>query len=131
MESGAHRRRRQARVVIAPGHFDVRARVERFVEPALLFELRAGSSHGYELADRLSDNAGLEVDYGNLYRLLRHLEAEGFVSSAWDEDSPGPAKRTYQLTGSGRALLDAWANALRHTHSRISAFLDRYDERST
>ena len=68
------------------------------------------------------------VDVGNLYRLLRALEAEGLVSSEWSADLPGPAKRTYELTAEGRRLLDRWAEALRQAQADVQNFLDRYDQ---
>jgi PadR family transcriptional regulator, regulatory protein PadR len=108
----------------------VRARVERFVEPSLLLLLRERPLHGYELIERLPEVVGEgRVDVGNLYRLLRSLEAEGVVSSEWSADLPGPAKRTYELTGEGRRLLDRWAEALRQAQTDVQSFLDRYEER--
>ena len=126
-----HRRhpRARSRRLIRPGHWDVRARVERFVEPSLLLLLRERPLHGYELLERLPE-LGLEgrVDIGNLYRLLRSLEDEGLVSSEWNAELPGPAKRTYELTAQGRRLLDRWAEALRRAQDTIGNFLDRYEE---
>jgi PadR family transcriptional regulator, regulatory protein PadR len=119
------RTRRQTR----PGHWDVRARVERFVEPSLLLLLRERPLHGYELIERLPEVAGEgRIDVGNLYRLLRSLEAEGLVSSEWSAELPGPAKRTYELTDEGRLLLDRWAEALRQAQNDVQGFLDRYDQ---
>jgi DNA-binding PadR family transcriptional regulator len=100
------------------------------VEPALLLALETGPSHGYELADRMSEIAGAGIDYGNLYRLLRNLEVEGIVTSRWNDDAPGRSKRTYELTDHGAALLDAWAGALRASNQRTAEFLQRYDERN-
>jgi poly-beta-hydroxybutyrate-responsive repressor len=86
--------------------------------------------HGYELIERLPEVVGEgRVDVGNLYRLLRSLEAEGVVSSEWSADLPGPAKRTYELTAEGRRLLDRWAEALRQAQADVQSFLDRYEER--
>ena len=111
-----------------PGHWLVRARIERFVEPALLLLLRERSHHGYELIERLPEVAGDgRIDVGNLYRLLRALEAEGVVTSEWRADLPGPAKRTYELTEEGQRLLDRWVEALRDAQGSIQAFLDRYE----
>jgi len=104
--------------------------VERFVEPSLLLLLRERPLHGYELIERLPEVVGEgRVDVGNLYRLLRALEAEGLVSSEWSADLPGPAKRTYELTADGRRLLDRWAEALREARADVQSFLDRYEER--
>jgi PadR family transcriptional regulator, regulatory protein PadR len=114
---------------VAPGRWEVRARVERFVEPALLLLLAERPMHGYELLERLPELAREErrVDLGNLYRLLRSLEEEGIVGSEWDEGLPGPAKRVYRLTRSGTALLAGWAAALGDVRDVVTAFIDRYE----
>ena len=139
--TGRHRRRgpggprgprgrgARTRRSVGPGEWEVRARVERFVEPALLLLLAQRPMHGYEILDLLPDIAREErrVDLGNLYRLLRSLEEEGIVSSEWDESLSGPAKRTYRLTDSGRELLARWAAALGDARDVITAFIDRYE----
>jgi PadR family transcriptional regulator PadR len=125
-----HRRhpRARSRRLIRPGHWDVRARVERFVEPSLLLLLRERPLHGYELLERIPELGEGRVDIGNLYRLLRRLEDEGLVRSEWSADLPGPAKRTYELTAEGRRLLDRWAEALEEAQQTIGKFLTRYEE---
>ncbi len=130
MHGHRHPRRVRSRERVRPGHWQVRARVERFVEPALLLLLRERPHHGYELIERLPEVAGAEtrVDVGNLYRLLRALEAEGVVTSEWSAELPGPAKRTYELTDDGRRLLDRWAASLRDAQNVVQGFLNRYDE---
>jgi len=124
-----HRHRTRSRHQTRPGHWHVRARVERFVEPSLLLLLRERPLHGYELIERLPELAGEgRIDVGNLYRLLRALEAEGLVTSEWSADLPGPAKRTYELTPEGQRLLDRWAEALREAQQDVQNFLNRYDQ---
>jgi PadR family transcriptional regulator PadR len=124
-----HRRASRVRRRVGPGEYDVRARVERFAEPAVLLQLRERPVHGYELLEQLPELTGERVDMGNLYRFLRVLEAEGIVRSDWDDEAPGPSKRVYELTSEGRALLDQWAVALRGAQGRIDGFLTRYGER--
>jgi PadR family transcriptional regulator, regulatory protein PadR len=124
-----HRRAARVRRRLGPGRYTVRARVERFAEPAVLLLLRERPVHGYELLEQLPELTGERVDMGNLYRFLRLLEAEGLVSSRWDDEAPGPSKRIYELTDEGRALLAEWADALRMGQERTDAFLERYGER--
>ena len=65
------------------GAWRVRARVERFAEPALLLLLSERPTHGYELLERLPALLAEErVDVGNLYRILRALEASSPPSGA-------------------------------------------------
>jgi len=124
-----HRRATRVRRRVAPGEYEVRARIERFAEPAVLLLLREQPVHGYELLEQLPELTGERVDMGNLYRFLRLLEEEEIVSSLWDDDVPGPSKRIYELTDEGRALLDEWAHALRDAQTRTDSFLTRYGER--
>lgn len=108
----------------------VRARVERFAEPAVLILLAERPTHGYELLERLPALLGDgRVDVGNLYRFLRALEHDGVVTSEWSGDLPGPAKRTYALTDDGRALLDAWLASLAELRRSLDDVLERTAER--
>lgn len=124
---GPHRRRSGGRRRSEGGEWNVEAPISRFVEPAVLLALREGSSHGYDLAEVAGDLIGIErVDYGNLYRLLRSLEADQIVTSVWDDQLPGRSKRIYELTPQGARLLDSWIEALETTQERLEAFLEIY-----
>lgn len=113
--------------MVRPGHWGVRARVERFSEPVLLLLLRERPAHGYELLEELPALTGeTRVDMGNLYRVLRGLEEDGLVTSQWEAAAPGPAKRTYELSPEGTRLLDEWATALARSRDRIELFLERH-----
>ena len=119
----------RARRRIRPGEWAVRARVERFGEPALLLLLAERPAHGYELLEQLPVLTGeRRIDMGNLYRVLRALEDDGIVTSEWRDDAPGPTKRIYELTEEGRGLLDTWVEALRANGELVAAFLDRYEK---
>ena len=112
------------------GHWHVRGRIERFVEPALLLLLAERPAHGYELVEPVSELLpGERIDMGNLYRVLRALEEDGLVRSEWDAAEPGPARRRYELTADGRELLRAWVKALQQTQSVVTRFLRRYERR--
>lgn len=117
----------RCRCRLGPNDFEVSARIERFIEPSLLLLLSEGSNHGYELAEQVGFLIGeAGVDLGNLYRLLRALEAEGLVRSAWRNDLPGPLKRTYELTDEGAALLKAWVDSLQGIQLRLDTFFKRF-----
>jgi PadR family transcriptional regulator PadR len=114
---------------VGPGEWAVRARVERFGEPALLLLLSEQAAHGYDLLEQIADLTGdRRIDMGNLYRVLRALEEDGIVTSEWRDDAPGPSKRIYELTDEGRSLLDRWADALRANQELVSSFLHRYEK---
>ena len=124
MHRHRHRARARGRHRLADGAWEVRARVERFGEPALLLLVSQGPTHGYELLERLPALTGEErVDVGNVYRALRALEDDGIVVSEWRADLPGPAKRSYTLTDEGRVLLDEWLRALAALRDELNTFL--------
>ena len=126
----AHRHGPRTRWRDAEGKWHVRGRVERFLEPALLLLLAEQPAHGYELVDRAAVLVpGERPELGGLYRVLRALEEDGLVSSQWDADEPGPAKRMYELTPAGHELLRAWAKALKQTQQVVDAFLQRLEGR--
>jgi PadR family transcriptional regulator, regulatory protein PadR len=122
--------RNRNRTRLPDGTWDVRARVERLGEPALLLLLSDGPTHGYELLERLPSLLGEErVDVGNVYRALRGLEEEGLVTSEWRADLPGPAKRTYTLTDEGASVLDSWVASLEKLRDDVTVLVDRAREK--
>ena len=101
-------------------------RVRSFVQPRLLFRLAQKPAHGYELMEQL-DEEGSAIDPALLYRTLHQFEEQGLVSSSWDTEGRGPARRVYELTADGLEYLHAWIVELRRTRERLDRFLRAYD----
>ncbi len=59
--------------------------------------------YGYSLINGLKE-AGLEIDQGTLYPLLRRLESQGLLQSNWRIEADRP-RRYYVLSEEGRQLL--------------------------
>ncbi|HEX4694263.1 PadR family transcriptional regulator [Sphingomonas sp.] len=59
--------------------------------------------YGYTLRQSLED-AGLPIDEGALYPLLRRLETQGLLTSEWREDAKR-TKRFYRLSAQGVEML--------------------------
>ena len=94
----------------------------RFVEPVLLFLLKKkGRSHGYELANDLRAYAftDSEIEVAALYRTLRQMEVSCCVTSEWDVEGSGPARRVYVLTARGEEHLQEWVSVLDHMSSSM------------
>ena len=68
----------------------------------MLAELRA-EQYGYTLRKSLADH-GMEIEEGTLYPLLRRLESQGLLVSAWREEDKR-SKRFYRLSPDGKAIL--------------------------
>ncbi len=83
----------------------------------LVLELRRGvitlavlsqlgeEQYGYSLIKLLADQ-GLEIEQGTLYPLLRRLESNGLLQSAWRIEESRP-RRYYIISPQGQELLPA------------------------
>jgi PadR family transcriptional regulator PadR len=69
---------------------------------ATLSEL-SDEKYGYSLVNSLAEK-GVEIDQGTLYPLVRRLEAQGLLNSAWNVEGARP-RRYYALNESGKQLL--------------------------
>jgi PadR family transcriptional regulator PadR len=104
-------------------------RIHRFLEPCLLLLLHCDEGHGYELLEGLKP-FGFDqnpVDSSTVYRFLRDMEERGFVSSHWDTDGAGPARRLYKITEEGDRYLAWWVDDLRETDRVLHSFMKAYD----
>jgi PadR family transcriptional regulator PadR len=70
---------------------------------AVLLALRT-ERYGYALREALAA-AGLDVEEGTLYPLLRRLEAQGLLASEWREEAKRN-KRFYRLSEAGVSVLE-------------------------
>ncbi len=68
------------------------------------------------------------IDHATLYRELRNLEGQGFVSSSWSTDGSGPAKRIYAITDAGEQMLRSGADAAAAYQRMITGFFDLYGD---
>jgi PadR family transcriptional regulator PadR len=99
----------------------------------LRLELRRGSlvlavlatlkveRYGYTLRGELAD-AGLAIDEGALYPMLRRLESQGLLTSEWREEEKRN-KRFYRLSGAGAVLLETLAAEWRAINASLNRLL--------
>ncbi len=104
-------------------------RMGQFLDPALLLLLEQSSAHGYTLLSRLAE-FGLEFLAPTVvYRALREMEDQGWVSSTWDdEETQGPPRRIYALTSLGRDVLRCCVAQLHDTRQVIGYFLALHED---
>lgn len=88
---------------------------------AVLTQLRS-EHYGYTLRRTLED-AGLPVDEGTLYPLLRRLESQGLLVSEWREQD-NRNKRFYKLSPTGRTVLAHLAGEWNGMNSALTKMLE-------
>jgi PadR family transcriptional regulator PadR len=88
---------------------------------AVLLSLRT-ERYGYTLRSDLEE-AGLPIDEGALYPLLRRLESQGLLKSEWRENAKRN-KRYYRLSPAGETMLaqlrDEW-DGISNSITRLSS----------
>ena len=99
---------------------------KNFMIPWLLLLIKQWSSHGYFLLQSLNQMGFTSVDHATLYKELRNLEKQGLVTSFWDTQSAGPAKRVYEITEAGERLLGASVDVVAGYQKLFSGFFDLY-----
>jgi poly-beta-hydroxybutyrate-responsive repressor len=90
--------------------------------------LNEKSSYGYELIQNIHKFGFLEgqAPPGMIYRHLRQLEEDGLVSSEWETEGTGPAKRVYSITPDGKEMLTAWIDYMKSRVKKLENFIGLY-----
>jgi PadR family transcriptional regulator, regulatory protein PadR len=110
------------------GRIEVRPR--NWLVPVTLLTLRECTSYGYKLMEQAAAFGFGTMNYGTLYRTLRHMERDGLCESEWDTtNGGGPARRVYTITDAGEAYLDFWVEALEQYRRNMDAFFRLYTGR--
>jgi DNA-binding PadR family transcriptional regulator len=81
------------------------------VQEVLLALLAAEPTHAYRLRAQVTLALGplaASLNDGQVYVTLTRLEKAGLVVSAQVTGADRPARKVYELTGDGRARVDAW-----------------------
>ena len=87
---------------------------------AVLGQLRS-EHYGYTLRKALAE-AGVEIDEGALYPMLRRLEAQRLLASEWREEERRK-KRFYRLSDEGREVLDRLVEEWARLNAEVDAIL--------
>lgn len=71
----------------------------------VLAVIEDADAYGWDVLRELRDRAGVSVGDASVYGTLQRLHDRGLVSSYIDESGPGPKRRYYSITDTGRTAL--------------------------
>lgn len=91
---------------------------------AVLGSLRQ-SHYGYSLRKQLQE-AGIDIDEGTLYPLVRRLADQGLLTSEWQQGE-GRERRYYQLSLEGSELLERLSGEWHQLNQHVSKILGGED----
>jgi PadR family transcriptional regulator PadR len=108
------------------GHGRAR-RAAGMAESALLLFLHREPAHGYTLVEELGEFGLGAIDPSTVYRILRGMEDQDWVTSTWDEEQTlGPPRRVYRITDTGDEVLAAWIEDLDETRKMLNRLVGKY-----
>ncbi|WP_377268435.1 PadR family transcriptional regulator [Peterkaempfera sp. SMS 1(5)a] len=83
------------------------------LEHAILVSLLEKPGSGYELASRFDRSIGRfwTATHQQIYRVLRRMEADGWIAAEDVVQEGRPDKRVYSAAGPGREALSVWLRA--------------------
>lgn len=78
--------------------------------------------YGYSLRKQLQE-AGIDIDEGTLYPLVRRLADQGLLSSEWQQGE-GRERRYYQLSSEGVVLLESLGAEWQQLNKHVGKILE-------
>jgi PadR family transcriptional regulator PadR len=83
--------------------------------------------YGYQIGKLVGagddDTAGVMVEQGAIYPVLRSLENQGLLSSEREMSDSGPPRRYYQATETGQDALKSWTGIWQETKTFVDNVL--------
>ena len=91
--------------------------LSRMSQPTILAILARSEEplHGYVILQQAADSpmfGGKKPDAAGIYRTLKKMEEQGYITSEWETPESGSAKRLFSLTDQGRRSLRRWIDTL-------------------
>lgn len=80
--------------------------------------------YGYSLRKQLQD-AGIDIDEGTLYPLVRRLAEQGLLDSEWQQ-AEGRERRYYQLSALGSELLLQLSEEWQQLNGALGNLLEKH-----
>lgn len=95
--------------------------LRRGVQIIVVLEYLKKPQYGYSLLSVL-ESAGIEIEAGTLYPLLRRLESQELLESIWDTTESRPRK-FYQISKKGLVVLNALIDEWKKINNQINNVL--------
>jgi len=84
--------------------------------------LSKGPLRGVDIRSKLKEELGLELPASAVYTILSMLEERGFITSSWEVEEKGPARKVYRVTEEGLDYLNEALTKLKE-YKRVVEYL--------
>ncbi len=106
-----------------------RIKTWEILESVVLALIMETPDHGYSLVERISEfgiNPSV-LEQGVIYRILRNLEQRGLISSKWETEGSGAAKRIYNISEEGKTYLINFVGLEREKVKKLNEIFIKID----
>lgn len=104
-----------------------KGQIYRHTPAFILLFLAKKNLYGAALLNTMkSELPSYQGDSAVIYRALQALEEEGSVSSYWETNTSGPARKWYEITDKGMLRLAEFNEDIKMRKSNLEFFLDSY-----
>jgi DNA-binding PadR family transcriptional regulator len=104
-----------------------RSKYGRHTPAFILLFLAKEPAYGSLLLTKMEEELPFNlIDGPSLYRSLHDLEKEQAVESYWDTSDPGPAKKWYRITPTGREKLEEFRQDIEMRKKNLEYFLNTF-----
>jgi PadR family transcriptional regulator PadR len=100
--------------------------LDKFIQPIILTILAQETIHGYMIIEKIAQTPmfkGTKPDASGVYRYLKSMEKRNLITSYWDIEETGPAKRLYKITNEGAQCLLEWTKTLEDYNHDIESLV--------
>ena len=95
----------------------------------ILLTIAKEPTHGLGILNKMESSVPENrLDTAIVYRTLKDLEKDGYVSSTWEDSGSGPKRKVYSITDSGIECLAEYKKDIERSILNLERFLELYDE---
>lgn len=95
----------------------------------VLLELSKGPSYGLQILNNLKENMpSCCLDSAAVYRALNTLEKNECITSKWDTEDSGAAKKVYTITDKGKEEMRLFYEDITNRIENLRFFISSYEE---
>lgn len=104
----------------------------RHLPAFILLFLAKEPTYGSMLLSKMEEDLPFyDADSPAIYRALNELEKHGSVSSYWETETPGAAKKYYTITNNGLELLKEFTIDIENRKRNLEFFLKEFKNLNT
>lgn len=106
--------------------FDKSQLMRGTLEGSILVIIKAGTTYGYEILEKLRKVGFADISEGSIYPILMRLEKQGQIKSEMRPSPLGPKRKYYTITGEGIGYVESFEVCWENVRKTMDCVLREY-----